>query len=214
MNGLTTYDIDEISAYCDVDTILILRCFSKNMFEKYVLKYFENTKLLSKIVKEEPNDILIYGIYNNSERIVKYAISNTRSVASPIRLDSDERNTMTNLPGMDICRYSFDSACGHSTVSIVKLILNSYTFKNHTNVREYMHIGCMSAFRNKNKEVAKFLIDNNNPINSYLPYEIPTYSELIQQYHSGIINSDELSEKLIENYDERYDMTHGAIFIP
>ena len=198
MNYLTTFDIDEISTYCDVDTVLILRCFSKNMFEKYVLKYFENTRLLSKIVKEEPNDILIYGIYNNSERIVKYALS----------------KTMTNLPGMDICRYSFDSACGHSTVSIVKLILNSYTFKNHSNVREYMHVGCMSAFRSKNKQVAKFLIENNKPTDSYLPYNIPTYSELIQQYHSGIINSDELSKKLIENYDERYDMTHSAIFIP
>lgn len=197
MNGLTTFDIDEISAYCDVDTILILRCFSKNIFEKYVLKYFENTKLLSKIVYEMPNDILTHGIYNNSERIVKYALS----------------KTMTNIPAMNIYRYSFDSACGHSTVNIVKTLFDSLPMQHH-NRYEYIKIGCLCAFRNKNKEVAKFLIDNNNPINSYLPYEIPTYSELIQQYHSGIINSDELSEKLIENYDERYDMTHGAIFIP
>jgi hypothetical protein len=114
MNSLTTFDIDEICAYCNVDTILIMRCFSKNMFEKYVLKYFENTILLSKIVKEIPNDILICGIYNNSERIVKYALS----------------KTMTNGPGMDICRYSIDSIS--HVPRHMRNSNNSFVWQSHT----------------------------------------------------------------------------------
>jgi hypothetical protein len=84
-------------------------------------------------------------------------------------------------------------------------------------MHEYIGIGCLGAFRNKNKQVAKFLIENDNPNNSYLltlPANIPTYGESIRQYRAKLINSDELSEKLIANYDEIYDLTHGAIYIP
>lgn len=67
MNQLNTYVFDDIVSYCNFDTKIIMSLLYKKIF-------YGNIKLFSSIIHGRLDNILVYGVHNESEKLIKYAL--------------------------------------------------------------------------------------------------------------------------------------------
>lgn len=146
MNDLDAYVIGDIISYCNFDTKLIMSSLCKNT--EIFVRENESIKLLPSVMRDEldnkTDNLLLYGINNNSERLVKYFLSRW---------------------GIKYCFDAFNYACCNSAPNIVKLLISSDTiqhrmFSTSDKKVAFVRFIYFGAINNKNKPVVKFLIEN------------------------------------------------------